>query len=131
MKKVMKIIAIILLCILSLPALYGGWALITDPSGGLLKMSTNELSISPFPDFLLPGIILFFVLGVGSLVVLVMVIVNKKSSGILLRFSGMIVCGWITIQMIVMQQVNWLHIFYLGCGVLMMSLKFTRRSRAA
>ena len=123
----MKIILIALLSIVSVPALIGGYMLMIDPSGSSLKMSTSELRISLFADFLLRGIILFLVVGSGSLFALIWVLLDKKNPGIPLRFTGMILCGWITIEMIILQGVTSLHIFYLGVGVLLMSMKFRPR----
>lgn len=53
----------------SASGLYGGAALILNPTGNLLQMPTTLLEGSPFQDFLLPGIILFTFLGVFPLIV--------------------------------------------------------------
>lgn len=55
---------IALLLLLAVGALYGGAALIVDPAGDLLGMPVALLAGSPFRDYLLPGIILFGLLGV-------------------------------------------------------------------
>lgn len=55
---------IVLLILLAVGAIYGGAALIADPTGGLLGMPVALLAGSPFRDYLLPGIILFGLLGV-------------------------------------------------------------------
>jgi hypothetical protein len=44
-------------------ALYGGIALVADPTGGFLQMPTSSLAASPFSDFLIPGLILLIILG--------------------------------------------------------------------
>jgi hypothetical protein len=43
--------------------LYGGIALIADSTGGILQMSVSSLEKTPFNNFLIPGLILFFLLG--------------------------------------------------------------------
>jgi len=50
--------------------LYGGGALVLDPSGGILQMPLNLLEGSPFTSYLIPGVILFVVLGIGPMMVL-------------------------------------------------------------
>jgi hypothetical protein len=45
----------------------GGAALIASPKGGIIRMPLSDLAGSPFHDFLIPGIILFAVLGLGPL----------------------------------------------------------------
>lgn len=47
----------------SLSGLFGGFNLITDPSGGSLQMPLTFLEGTPFDSFLIPGIILFLLLG--------------------------------------------------------------------
>lgn len=44
--------------------LYGGGALILDPTGSSLQMPLSLLEGSPFNDYLIPGMILFVVLGI-------------------------------------------------------------------
>jgi len=43
---------------LSVRALAGGVALVVDPSGGLVGLSTGTLNGTPFADFLVPGVVL-------------------------------------------------------------------------
>ncbi|MDX1591214.1 MAG: hypothetical protein R3283_04590 [Balneolaceae bacterium] len=52
----------------SLSGLVGGAALVYDPSGEILATPVEWLSGSLFDDYLIPGIILFFVLGVFPVV---------------------------------------------------------------
>lgn len=56
--------------LLAVGALFGGAALIADPSGGLLEMPVALLTGSPFPDYLVPGVILFALFGVAPLAVI-------------------------------------------------------------
>ena len=58
-----------LLLLLGANALVGGALLIADPSGGLLGMPVALLTGSPFHDYLLPGLVLFGLLGLVPLAV--------------------------------------------------------------
>ncbi|WP_212747642.1 hypothetical protein [Fodinibius saliphilus] len=49
--------------------LYGGGALIWDPSGTILEMPLELLHPSPFSDYLLLGVILLIVLGIYPVIV--------------------------------------------------------------
>lgn len=60
-----------LLLLLSVGALFGGGALIIDPSGELLEMPVTLLAGTPFPDYLIPGIVLFTLFGVIALLTVV------------------------------------------------------------
>jgi hypothetical protein len=57
-----------LLVVQGLGGLAGGLSLTLAPDGSILKMSTSLLDGSPFPDFLIPGLVLLLVLGVLPLV---------------------------------------------------------------
>lgn len=50
--------------------LYGGIALVIDPTGELLQMPISMLENSPFNNFLVPGVILLTMLGIFPMVVL-------------------------------------------------------------
>lgn len=49
----------------------GGGALVWNPTGTLLQRPLDLLERSPFADYLVPGLILFTVLGIGPLIVAV------------------------------------------------------------
>lgn len=49
--------------------LFGGLALVVDPTGELLQMPLSMLAGSPFENFLIPGIILLTILGILPIVV--------------------------------------------------------------
>jgi hypothetical protein len=57
-------VLLFLLIFLSLGALFGGGVLVVDPSGEFIQMPVTILKDSPFNNFLIPGLILFAVLGV-------------------------------------------------------------------
>ena len=61
----------ILLGFQTLSALFGGATLILAPDGSLIDMPLSLLDRAPFSDFTVPGLFLFFVLGIGPLLLLV------------------------------------------------------------
>ena len=66
---VMWVLSIVLI-FLALVAVGGGVLLIQDPTGAVLQMETAWLVNTPFVDYFVPGLILFFIFGVGSLFLL-------------------------------------------------------------
>ena len=52
-----------------LSGLLGGIRLVLDPTGESIQIPLSWLAGSPFDDYLIPGLILFFVLGIFPLVV--------------------------------------------------------------
>jgi len=65
MKKQLEI-KVLISCIIiqAISGLAGGMGLISDPTGASLGISLEWLSNSPINDYLIPGIILFSVLGI-------------------------------------------------------------------
>ena len=60
--------ALVLEVLLSLGALGGGLVLMIAPSGEIMPLPVSALAGSPFDTYLMPGLILFGVLGLGPLV---------------------------------------------------------------
>jgi len=54
------------LVFLALGGLYGGIAMLADPSGGLLQMG-DVLPLLHIPNFILPGLFLLFVMGLAPI----------------------------------------------------------------
>lgn len=73
MKQVQKSYSLYFLMILMLfqaiSGLFGGIALVVDPSGELLQMPLFMLQGSPFNTFLIPGIILLTILGIFPMII--------------------------------------------------------------
>lgn len=129
--KITRTVFLFLLAFLGVGALYGGGSLILYPSGDLLKMPLSFLEKSPFNDYLIPGIILFFVLGVVPYF-LIYALIKKPSSKFLEIFNlyrdmhwawtysiyvAFALIIWIQVQMMFLQAVSWLHSFYIFLAV--------------
>ena len=123
-----KTIHLILLAFLGLSAFGGGGALIISPSGKLLGgLPLSILQNSPFINFLIPGIILFLVLGVFP-IFLIFALIRKIPSQLAERFNlffdmhwawsysiyiAFALIIWIQVETIYVQGVGWLQTFYM------------------
>jgi len=111
-------LAIALEIFLGVGALFGGGALILGPDGHLLGMPTNLLAGSPFSSFLVPGIILFTVLGVAPLLAAAMTLRRQAFASLAAVAVGVALIGWITVEMVVIAGSGSLvWAFYLVLGV--------------
>ena len=126
--KTAKNIHLILLGFLGLSAFGGGATLIISPSGKLLGgLPLSLLENSPFDNFLIPGIILFLVLGVFPLFI-VFALIKKPVSIFAERFNlfsdmhwawtfsiyiAFALIIWIQVEIIYIQGVGWLQTFYM------------------
>ena len=118
----------LLLFFIGLSPIGGGGILIISPSGKLLGgLPLSILKNSPFDNFLIPGIILFLVLGVFPIFI-VYALTKKISSSFaeqLNLFSDMhwawtfsiyiafALIIWIQVETIFIQGVGWLQTFYM------------------
>lgn len=125
--KTARNILILLLILLGFGAILGGGALIISPSGGLLGMPVTLLNNTPFSSFLVPGVILFSILGIAPVGIAVALFQKPKyefaeffncyrdmywgwTYSIYTAFSLIV---WIQVEMYFLQSVHWSHTFYM------------------
>lgn len=125
-------VLVALLSLLALAAIPSGAALVAEPSGALLGMSVDLLAGSPFPDFLLPGVVLLSVLGVFPLAV-AFVLWRRPSWPNQPRFGvdpawlaaiavGIALIIWILVQMTILQFFLQPVMLVQGLGIIGVSL---------
>lgn len=124
-----RLTAVILLAFNGIGALYGGGMLIYDPSGAMLGLPKETLKHSPFSDFFLPGLILFVILGLGSIVTCIVAIMKTQGYPFLTIFIGFALSIWISVQMLMLQGVHWAHILYGLIGIALILLGIVLRKK--
>jgi hypothetical protein len=119
---------LVLLVIQGLGGLAGGLSLSIRPDGSVMGMPTSLLDGSPFPDYLIPGLILLLVLGVLPL---------AAAAGLWLRrrwgwFAAFIVgCGlmiWILVEITIIPY-DVLQVAFGGIGLLIFIVSLARPVR--
>ena len=129
--KITRIIFLFLLGFLGLGAIGGGFTLIISPSGELIGMPLSMLEKSPFTSFLIPGAILFLVLGLVPFL-LIFALLRIPESKFADQFNlfkdmhwawaysvyiGFILIIWIQLQMVFIHDVMWIHTFYIFLAI--------------
>ncbi|MEP7233678.1 MAG: hypothetical protein ABI778_00150 [Ignavibacteriota bacterium] len=115
----LKVLASFLLLMNGVGAVYGGWMLISHPDGSGFGMPLSILQYSPFTDFFIPGIILFIVNGLGSLLVFVLLFRRVRKYEWYVIGEGAILTGWIFIQVILIRGVGAPHFIFGAIGLLL------------
>ena len=125
--KIARDILLSLICFLGLGAVFGGMVLIISPAGKLFGMPLSLLRTSPFNNFLIPGIILFTVLGVVPILTVV-ALIKKPVNRLVEKFnlfqdmhwawtfsiySAFALIIWIQAEMYFLQAVHWAHSLYM------------------
>jgi hypothetical protein len=117
--KIQRLISISLLLFTGINAIIAGILFILDPSGKKMGMSTSYLSHSPFSSFLIPGITLFVVNGLLNIFAAFYTIKKYQHYPILLLLQGLLLSGWILLQVFWVRDFNALHFTMLLIGGLL------------
>lgn len=105
-----------------LTALAGGALLVARPDGSLLGMTPSLLAYSPFESFLVPGLLLFGVIGIGSVLAGMAVARGSPASNFVAFMAGMALVVWTVVQMISLRTTNWLQLSYLAVALVILVL---------
>ena len=131
-----------LLCLLIFQAISAtppGLLLTIDPTGSLMKMPLTMLNASPFHDFLIPGLILCVVLGLGALLVAASLFFlpawswaerlnpfkGKHWSWTAAVGFGLALMIWIAVQVAMIGGGSWLQPLYFGVGLAILLASLT------
>ncbi len=122
---ILRSMSIALLAFIGGSACFGGGLLIADPSGRLLGLSLSLLQTTEFESYLVPGMVLLMVVGMGSFAVMIAVIRSLTIFPIFVAMDGFIVTTWIIVQIslieIVLPQqliIGFLGLLLIALGVL-------------
>lgn len=142
-KRVRRIFLIVL-GFLALGAIGGGIVLIVSPDGALIGLPLSEFKNMPFTSYLIPGIVLFSILGVIPSLLIIALLKKPESKiadqinifkdmhwswtySIYIAFT---LIGWIHIQVIFLGgTVHWLQTFYMFYAVLIIVIALLPQMR--
>jgi hypothetical protein len=96
-------------------AMCGGLAAITNPEAPL-GIPVETLKNSPFSNFLIPGIILFAVIGLGNIISAITLLKKSKIQGYISSIFSWALVIWIVVQCIMLKAVVFLHILFFSIG---------------
>jgi hypothetical protein len=105
------------LVVLGLGALAGGIALVSEPDGSVMHFDTALLAGSPFSDFLVPGLILGGLFGVGSLVVAWLGLRHHRLAPFLAFAIGCGMMIWIVVELAIIKELSFLHPTFFAVGL--------------
>lgn len=127
----MNIILGLLQTFIALTALAGGFMFVKDPSGAAMGFHVSMLEGSIFPNYLIPGLFLFLVNGLGSLIGALLSFTKKRSAGPAAIVLGVILLAWLVIQVIAIRTINWVQglYFVLGLAELALGMRVNRRQK--
>jgi hypothetical protein len=102
-------------------AMMGGLAAITNPWQPF-GIPIEILKNSPFSSFLIPGIILFTIIGLGNLISAYMFHFKSKFQGYISSIFSWALVIWIIVQCIMLNTIELLHIIFFTIGLIQAGL---------
>jgi hypothetical protein len=108
----------VILLLVGIGALFGGALAISDPYGVSFGMPMDVLRRGPFTSFLIPGLFLFIVIGMGHIFSSVAVIRRFKFHAYISGGAGCILMAWIVIQCYILQLIVSLHVIFFIIGLI-------------
>jgi hypothetical protein len=127
----MKTILFLLVSFTALTALSSGILMIYDPSGSFFQMSESLLSGTPFKNFLVPGAVLALIVGGTNLAAVVLNLMRNKNRYNFAIAAGVMISGWIIIQMIMISAFSWFQLLYLVIGIFTILLAYQLKGKWA
>ncbi|MFA6784994.1 MAG: hypothetical protein WCR13_08870 [Sphaerochaeta sp.] len=122
MKKITGVLFILHLLV-GTGGMAGGFACLIDPHSPL-GAPVEMLQNSPFSSFLIPGILLFSVIGIGNFISAAVLTQSKKWSGYTSSISGWSLVIWIIVQCYMIQSIVFLHVLFFCIGSIQAVLAF-------
>lgn len=116
MKKIYRILFGIHIFV-GVGALAGGLMAILNPQspGG---MSVDQLKNSPFTTYLIPGLILFAIIGIGNIMSAISMHFKSRYQGYISCIFSLALVFWIIIQCIMIQAIVHLHVIFFIIGII-------------
>lgn len=112
---------------IALSAIPPGIMLVVQPNGSSLGFTLELLEGSPFQSYLLPGLFLFGVIGLGNLFAAIFTFQMKLLAPTLGVGLGIILLGWIFVQVYITGWISFLQPLYLGVGAIELLVAFWSR----
>jgi hypothetical protein len=110
--KALRWTAIALLFFLAVSAIIGAIPMLADPHGSPWNMPQSQLQFSPFPSFLVPGILLLAANGLLASWVLWLALAEIPRYGLWTALQGCILLGWLVVECLMLRVIVWPHYLY-------------------
>lgn len=124
----------VLQAFIGLGAVPSGLLLMLDSTGGGMGFSLDLLEGTPFQSYFIPGLFLMSVNGIGNLAGGVLNFIRYRFAGEISIGLGILLMGWIVIQVGLIGFVHWMQPMYFVLGLIEATLGlvlWNRKRRAS
>ncbi|MCF8357329.1 MAG: hypothetical protein K9H26_01135 [Prolixibacteraceae bacterium] len=127
MKKILGYLQVFI----GMSAVAGGMPMILNPGGTDQGLTTEVLANSPFNDYLIPGILLFTINGLGSLAGAYFSLKERPFAGFAGIILGVALIIWIIVQVYYLGLSSWLQplFFFVGVAELVLGILIFKKEK--
>jgi len=113
--KKLTIISIVIHFFVGIGAMAGGMGAILSPEAPM-GMPVDAMRLGPFTNYLIPGIVLFSLIGLGNVISGFWSIKRGKFYEYGTGMMGAFLIGWLVIQCIILLSIHYLHVIFFVIG---------------
>ncbi|HTS44719.1 MAG TPA: hypothetical protein VMH01_10005 [Puia sp.] len=114
----MKVLLILLNTLVAITAIISGGMMMAQPAGSSLHLPATMLETTPFHNYFIPGLLLACITGGINLLAVVYNLMRHKNRYNWSMAGALVLIGWIIAQLLLTGQWNWVQVFFLGIGIL-------------
>lgn len=120
-QRILALFMVLLLLLVGISAIFGGANLMAHPDGSSLQLDPLWLKNTPFHNYRVPGIILFFTNGVLPIAILGGMVTGYRNYPAWISVQGILLSGWILVQVVLIRTIIGLHLFLFVAGMAMVA----------
>lgn len=113
----MKIVLLCLNMLIGIGGVFGSFLALSTEARNRMGISTELLKNSPFATFLIPGLFLLIIIGLGNVFTGYANYRNVQSYAFYECLIGIILMSWLIIQCLLLQSVMFLHVLFFLLGI--------------
>ena len=119
----------VLLTVIGVGGVVCGWMLMREPSGESIGLSLELIQDSPFKDYFIPGLVLFAINGLGSLLGAWLLVNKNRFAGAVTMLLGLEMIIWISAEFYWVNEESFLQptMFAVGLLELLLGLLVSRQ----
>jgi hypothetical protein len=129
-KNIMKYTLTLVLFLIGITAMISGLAMMSSPDGNLLSLDFKLLRDTPFNDFQVPGILLFFSVGVVNIIAVFYQMMEHPLRFIWALVAGLVTVCWIIAQYLLIGHFLLLDIIYFIAGLAVVFVAVQQRGKS-